>query len=231
MIAAEILSAVGQGSSLTDYTPAVIGLVGTLVGASIGLAFNSFAHKEQKRRHINEKVVELLRRTDAIRSAYTEVFKDSQSYGGGTELSAVNDRREIANRPRLDIAMSQSAEARIVLDYIRLTADPTTSWLAREVTDSSRTLQVAIKGYVEKGRPVLRTYLQNYGETRNALISHLAPKPPAPNGPRVLANKFSHWAARHRADDVGVETDDVVEPLEIAEHASSSHLPNTPAQD
>ncbi|WP_144661538.1 hypothetical protein [Paenarthrobacter nicotinovorans] len=223
----EMVVVAAQSPTLTDYTPAAIGLIGTLIGASIGLAFNSFAHKEQKRRHINEKVVELLRRTDAIRTSYTEVFNDARKYGDGNETNAGTDRRKMVNTPHLNIAMSETREARIVLDYIRLTADPTTAWLAREVTDCSRTLLVAIKNYVEKDRPVQRAYLQNYGETRNALISHLAPKSPAPNGPRLLAARFSRWAARHRTSDSDTEADDVVEPMEFAGHASSSPTPDT----
>ncbi|WP_405475591.1 hypothetical protein [Paenarthrobacter ilicis] len=229
MIAAEILFASGQGPALADYTPAAIGLIGTLVGASIGLAFNSFAHKEQKRRHVNEKVVELLRRTDAIRSAFVEVFNDVQRYGGGSETNAGDDRRKIANTPRLHIAMSETAEAKIVLDYIHLTADATTSWLARDVTNSSRVLLVAIKGYVEKDRPVRRIYLQNYAEARNALISHLSPTLPAPHGPRLLAQRFSRWASRYKTDVRGAETDPDIEPVVAAgQVASLKEAPDTP---
>ncbi|MET4618725.1 hypothetical protein ABIE18_000148 [Arthrobacter sp. 2762] len=198
MIAAEIFLAAAQGSPQPDYMPAVIGFVGTLFGATIGLAFNSFSHREQKRRHLNEKTVELLRHTDAIRLAYMDVYRYARRNGGDDNTNeTIAAVRKKMNEPSLAKAKPEYVEARIVLDYIRLTADSKTYWLAREVAESSNVLLAAINGYTEKARPVSRRYTQSYGDARNALIAHLSPTPPAPRGPRVLARAFSRWAARH----------------------------------
>ncbi|MFJ4026006.1 hypothetical protein ACIPWF_00880 [Paenarthrobacter sp. NPDC089989] len=211
MIFAEIAA---TANPTTDYTPAAIGLAGTLIGAGIGFAFNSFSHTEQKRRHINEKVVELLRHTDAVRSAFVVVLDDNRRYAANNTRAGI-DRRKAAIGPSLDIAQSETDQARIAFDYIRLTADPTTTWMAREVTNCGKVLLVSIRRYAEDGRLVRRLYLQNYAAARNALISHLSPAPPAPYGPRLLTKRFSLWARRNRTDspdmEIDPETEDVAE--------------------
>lgn len=193
MIAAEIATA---AASTPDYTTATVGLIGTLIGASIGLAFNSFSHKEQKRRHVNEKVVEFLRHTDAINTAFNDVY--TSDFDHDTSPTAVNKREE-ANRSRVQAARASEKEAKIVLDYIGLTADRRTFWAARAVHQSVKNVLAAVSLHVVHGATLHMDVLFGYRDARNALISHLTPRGAAPYGPRMLWTKFSSWSARHTA--------------------------------
>lgn len=193
MIAAEIARA---AASTTDYTPAAIGLIGTLIGASIGLAFNSFSHKEQKRRHLNEKVVEFLRHADAIRAAFNDVY--TSDFDHDTSPDAVKKREE-ANRSRVQAARTSEKEAKIVLDYIGLTADRRTFWVARATHQSIKNVLAAVSLHVTQGATLHMDALFGYGDARSALVSHLTPRGPGAYGPRMLWTKFSAWSARHAA--------------------------------
>lgn len=193
MFAEMVMNAAG-GTVQPDYTPAVIGFVGTLFGATIGLAFNSFSHREQKRRHVNEKIVELLRHTDGVYAAYNNIYSLDLDDDRSREAIA---KRKAESEVRASEARGSAMEAKLALDYIGLVADRKTFGKADDVRGSSVRLLDKVTRYLS-GEEALRFEARfGYDDARKALVSHLSPNEPAPNSPSLLWLRFSKWAARH----------------------------------
>ncbi|MET4539189.1 hypothetical protein ABIE37_000944 [Arthrobacter bambusae] len=198
MSIAMMLLAEAQNVPQPDYTPAVIGLLGTLVGAAIGLAFNFFSHRENKQRHINEKAVEFLRHTDAVRAAYRAVYYSSFDHDTGS--LAVSMRR-MSNGGRTSDAEQARSEGVIVLDYLGLTARRRTHMLAAGVARNCSAMVDHMRLHVTQGAKIPEEPLELYQQARTLLVNHLSPRPPALYGPMVLYAKFKRWAARRLPGD------------------------------
>lgn len=189
---------VQQVPPTVDYTPAFIGLAGALTGALIGLQFNLWSHRTERKRHIREKVALLMEQTDVVHRFYREEMRrheNSPFFDGKKEDR--NRAIEEALR-KLDAAMD---EARRVLGYLGLT-DQKVWYAAQLLFDAAYDIQRVIPGWLRDNSPYsdpmanLRNASQLYDRVNRQLVELVGQTPPHPLGPTITIRKFTRWSAR-----------------------------------